>query len=152
MRTIKKFEVRSRRVKVCENPGLYDIAVGSPTLVSEIARQLCLGLSQEVFLVFFLNSQNKVIGYEEVARGMINQCPVDIRLVFRTAIHLGTSSIVVAHNHPSGDIEPSNTDIKLTLRLNKCAKLLGMPLLDHVIVSDLDYYSFNENCIGGFND
>lgn len=150
MKTIKKFEVRSRRVKVCEAPELYDVSIKSPTLVSEIARQLCLGLDQEVFLVFFLASNNKVIGYEEVAKGSIDECPVDPRVIFRIAVHLGVSAIVIAHNHPSGSVEPSPSDIDLTKRIRECGELLRIQVLDHVIVSDLEHYSFAEHFVGGF--
>jgi len=136
MKTIKKFEIRSERVQVSENPEIYQTPISSPDVVSHFAKQLTKGLDEEIFITFLLDIKNKVLGYVEVARGGFDACPVDPRIVFRAAIHLGASGVIVLHNHPSGDPKPSIEDDALTQRLASCSKILGVSLLDHLIIGD----------------
>lgn len=81
-----------------------------------------------------LNTKNKVIGYHLVSIGTLNSSLVHPREVFRPAIIAGANSIILAHNHPSGDTTPSNEDMKLTLRLDEAGKMVGVVVLDHVII------------------
>ena len=142
--TIRNIELKVKRVAVGEGTEPYGASVRSPDDVSRIAQKLIGDDAQERFLVFVLDIRNRVIGYHEAGRGSIDSCPVDIRVVFRTAVALGASSILAAHNHPSGDATPSSDDIILTRRLKEAGELLGIPLLDHVIVTDSGTTSLRE--------
>lgn len=96
---------------------------------------------KETFVVFCLNTKNRIISREIVSVGILNQLILHPREIFRTAIIRNAKSIVVAHNHPSGDLEPSKEDIETTKELKKCGEILGIPLLDHVIVTRERYES-----------
>ena len=100
---------------------------------------------KENFVVFFLNTQNDIIGKEIVSIGTLNTSLVHPREVFRTAIIKNCAAIIVAHNHPSGSLEPSSEDLAVTTRLKESGKLLGIELLDHVIVTKESCNSFREN-------
>lgn len=145
MKTVKNYELRIRRIPVAEEPVGYQTAITDRQTVERLAKTLIGDSAQEVFLAFSLDIKNRVIGYTEVGRGGVDGCAVDLRQIFRMALILGASNIVVAHNHPSGDPTPSSEDKILTKRVAEAAKLLGLPLLDHVIVTnEPESYSFRE--------
>jgi len=144
MKSIKKIELRATRVKVAESCVVYHTTIVGPHAVVRVARSLLKGEDQEVFLVFLLDCRNKISGYSEIARGGIDTCPVDPRVVFRTAIVQGASGIVLAHCHPSGNVSPSSEDLALTTRLVEAGHLLGMPVLDHVIIGQGHWVSLAE--------
>jgi DNA repair protein RadC len=89
---------------------------------------------KEVFVAFFLDSKNRVISREVVSVGTLNMCLVHPREVFRTAISRNANSVIVAHNHPSGDPDPSDEDHKVTDQLVEAGKIVGIEVLDHVVV------------------
>jgi DNA repair protein RadC len=91
-------------------------------------------VDREHFVVLHLNSKNKVKKYETVAIGTLNQTLIHPREVFKSAIRENSNSIILVHNHPSGDVSPSDEDIKITDRLMKAGELLCIKVLDHVIV------------------
>ena len=92
------------------------------------------GDSQETFFVLLLDTKNKLIGAPiECLRGLLNQCPVHPREVFREAVRQSAASVILAHNHPSGDPTPSKEDIDITRRLIEAGKILGIRIVDHVI-------------------
>ena len=98
-------------------------------------------LAKEVFKVFLLDSKNAVIASEIISIGTLNQSIVHPREIFKLAIVKSANAIVLAHNHPSGSVEPSQEDIEVTRQLQKAGQLLGIKVLDHVIVSGkLDEY------------
>lgn len=99
---------------------------------------------REQFVVLLLNSRNRVIGVESVAEGTLTGAVVQPRDVFKPALLSHAASILVAHNHPSGDPQPSDEDKEITRKLVKSGEMLGIPLLDHVIIGDGFYYSFQE--------
>lgn len=99
-------------------------------------------LEVEEFWVITLHANKKVIRQERVFRGTVDACPVFPRDVFRSAIRQNASSIIVAHNHPSGDCQPSRTDHVVTEHLYRAGELLGIPLDDHLIIGDRRYWSF----------
>lgn len=101
--------------------------------------------NQEYFLSVFLNGAYKVISHSIVSIGLINQTLVHPREVFVDAIRLRATSIVVAHNHPSGYVDPSSEDIESTNRIKSAGDILGIPMLDHIIFSSKGYYSFKEH-------
>ena len=96
----------------------------------------------EVFRVLFLDSKNRMLCFEDVARGTLTSCLVHPREVFSTAVRLRCASIITIHNHPSGAQEPSKEDIEITRRLREAGKLLGIRLLDHIIIGDRQHFSF----------
>ena len=144
MKSIKNFEIKVKRVAVGEGTEPYGASVRCPDDVSRIAQKLIGDSAQERFIVIHLDIRNRVIGFSEAARGSIDSCPVDMRSVFRTAVAVGASGIVCSHCHPSGNCTPSTDDILLTRRLKEAGELLGIPLLDHVIVSDSGTASLRE--------
>ena len=96
----------------------------------------------EVFRVLFLDSKNRMLCFEDVARGTLTSCLVHPREVFSSAVRLRCASIITMHNHPSGAEEPSKEDIQITRKLRESGKILGIRLLDHVIIGDKQYFSF----------
>ena len=99
---------------------------------------------KEVIVAFYLDTRNKIISREIVSIGTLNTSVVHPREIFRTAIIRNACSIILAHNHPSGNVKPSNEDIEVTRKLKKAGVILGIELLDHLIVSREDYYSFED--------
>ncbi|OGS20814.1 MAG: hypothetical protein A3J83_07820 [Elusimicrobia bacterium RIFOXYA2_FULL_40_6] len=100
---------------------------------------------KEHFVVLYLNARNELLHKEFISIGILNASIVHPREVFAPAIERLASSIIVAHNHPSGDTTPSEDDRKLTKRLIESGKLLGIEVLDHVIVSEREHFSFTSN-------
>lgn len=101
-------------------------------------------LRREVFHVLCFNARNTLLYDARVAEGTMNTCPVDPREVFAAALACRATGIVLAHNHPSGDPEPSLQDVNLTVQLCDAAKLLGIKVLDHVVVGDGSFVSMAE--------
>ncbi len=100
---------------------------------------------KEHFLAFYLNSRNQLIRFETVSIGTLSASLVHPREVFAPAIESTAAALIVAHNHPSGDCAPSPEDKVATRRLKESGELLGIPLLDHLIVSSSRFFSFREN-------
>ena len=102
---------------------------------------------REKFVVLHLNAKNAVISYEVVSIGTLNSSLVHPREVFKAAILSNAGSIILCHNHPSGDTDPSNDDLALTKRLVDAGKLLGIEVLDHVIFANSRFMSLKERNI-----
>lgn len=102
-------------------------------------------LQHEEFWVLCLNAQNRLVSEHCVFVGSLTDTPVHSREVFIPAIARRSAAIIVAHNHPSGDCTPSVADNTVTTQLFKAGKILGIPVLDHIIVGSADYYSYQEN-------
>lgn len=100
---------------------------------------------REEFYMLLLNRNNRVIGWYRVSQGGLNETSVDPKLIFSIALKCLASSIIVAHNHPSGTLTPSTSDKDITERLTLGAKILGMQLLDHLILTKDSYYSIRES-------
>jgi len=120
------------------------LAMRSPEAVWRRLQPRIAGLTQEVFVVIALNGRGAAIEDYEVARGTLCRVDVHPRDVFRPLIRIAAGAGVVAHNHPSGDVEPSLEDIALTVRLREVGVLVGIPIVDHVIVVEDGYRSINE--------
>ena len=97
---------------------------------------------REHFVVLFLDGQHKVCGFYIAGTGTAASCPVTAREVFQPAIIAGALAIIVAHNHPSGDVNPSAEDRSVTRGLVDAGELLGIPVLDHIIIGGADHWSF----------
>ena len=102
------------------------------------------GKQQEYFLCISLNGANEVIEKRVVTIGLLDKSPVHPREVFADVIADRAAAVIFAHNHPSGDLEPSQSDLQLQEQLSEAGKILGIRVLDHVIVSRKGYYSFQE--------
>ena len=100
---------------------------------------------QEHFLSVSVNGANEVMNVRVVSMGLVNKTPVHPREVFADIIAERASAVIVAHNHPSGDLTPSAEDIKITRQLKEAAVILGLSVLDHIIFSAKGYYSFAEH-------
>jgi len=112
-----------------------------PEEVAEIFRSIQkseneIDRMKEKFWVVGLDTRKRIVYVELVAMGTLNACLVQVREVYRFAIGKAVSDIIVVHNHPSGDPEPSQDDIAITKRLYDAGKILGIELLDHIIVTD----------------
>ncbi|MGB1241423.1 MAG: RadC family protein [Chitinophagales bacterium] len=99
-------------------------------------------LPHEEFWVIFLNRGNKITSTERVSVGGVAGTVADIKLIFKRAMEHTSSGIILAHNHPSGSIQPSKADIILTKKMVEGGKILDVNVLDHIIVTDMGYYSF----------
>lgn len=101
-------------------------------------------LDREHFLVLYMDSKNRIIKKETVAIGTLNACLVHPREVFKNAIINSANAIIVVHNHPSGDSQPSDQDTEITKNLQKAGKIIGINVLDHIIIGEDNYYGFAE--------
>lgn len=99
-------------------------------------------LQHEEFWILYLNNANKVIRKSQLSKGGITGTLVDIRLVLREALELGAVAIILAHNHPSGALKPSEADKAITRKLKVAAEVLDIKVLDHLIVTDKTFFSF----------
>jgi DNA repair protein RadC len=97
---------------------------------------------QEQFVVLYLNRANRVLAAYEVSRGGLTGTVADPRLILSTALKLASVGILVSHNHPSGSLKPSHADIQLTEKIKEGGKLLDIQLVDHLILTPDEYYSF----------
>lgn len=111
-------------------------AISSPADVYDILNAYMHGLDRENFVVLLLDTKNKVIGLNTVSVGTLNSALVHPREVFKPAILSNAASVILGHNHPSGDTTPSKQDIEITHNLVKAGDLLNIAVLDHVIIGD----------------
>lgn len=101
-------------------------------------------LTQEHFMVFYLNAKNEIIKKETIFIGTLNQSIAHPREIFHLAVRYSASRLIIVHNHPSGNPEPSDQDEIFTERLVSCGKMMGIEILDHIIVGESGYVSFRE--------
>ncbi len=118
--------------------------ITSPKEFFELFRPLFLEQPCEIFLVAWLSSSNRIISFEKITQGTLNSSVVDPRSVFKGAIVSNAVSIIVAHNHPSYNPEPSSEDITITRKLVECGKILAIPVFDHIIFAGDQFTSFVE--------
>lgn len=112
-------------------------------VVPEVAKYVTR--KQEHFIIVALNGAHEIIGHKVVTIGLVNRTLVHPREVFRYAIVKNATAIVLVHNHPSGNLEPSEDDDAITRRLVESGQVLGIPVLDHVIIANTGYFSYLEN-------
>ena len=120
------------------------IRIDAPEVVFGHLEPRLRDLKQEVFLVLTLSSSNRLIRIVELTRGILNSALVHPREVFREALTDAAAGILVVHNHPSGDTQPSGEDRQITRRLVEAGELMNIPVLDHIIIGGGGYYSFRE--------
>ncbi len=119
-------------------------AFSSPTAVKEYLRAKLAGFEHEVFAVLFLDTQDRLIEYAEMFRGTIDSASVNPRELVKEALRLNAAAVIVSHNHPSGNSEPSGADKALTQRLKESLVLVDVRTLDHIIVAGGNITSFAE--------
>ena len=133
------FELAARSGRARLRQGVH---VRSPQQVYGHFRPRLGQLRQEVFYVLLLDSRNRLMREVEVSRGSLNRSLVHPREVYSPALREAAAAIIVAHNHPSGDPEPSAEDRSVTRRLQRAGEILGIPLLDHVVLGRAGFCSF----------
>lgn len=139
---IAAFEI-SRRAD-SQKKWLFSKKITSPSDIAELFIPLLRDEVKEKFFVICLSSANKVIKYELISIGHLNASVAHPREIFKTAVENNSASIIVLHNHPSGNTEPSNDDILLTKKLVEAGKIMEIPLFDHIIVAGNNYTSLVE--------
>jgi len=112
-----------------------------------IMQNVLSDLPHEEFWVVYLNRKNEILKKENISKGGINGTVADIKIIFKHAIEQLASSIVLFHNHPSGSINPSNEDMKLTKKIKEIGILIDTPVIDHIIIGEKKYYSFADEGI-----
>ena len=110
----------------------------------KIFSQYLSDLQTEEFWAIFLDQKNHVIYKTQISKGGISGTLVDVRVIFRIAIEHFATSVVVAHNHPTGNLTPSQPDISITRRIKEAGDLLDIKLLDHLIIGENSFFSFSE--------
>jgi DNA repair protein RadC len=131
-----------RRQDLYDEPVTFEIT--TPRAVVKAIRASIQDKAKEHFKLLLLNTRNRIIGIAAISTGTANASLVHPREVFKAAISHGAASVVLAHNHPSGNPEPSDDDVSLTRRLVEAGRLLGIEVLDHIIVTHKDSISFKE--------
>lgn len=144
-RSVWKYEVRRTRALLAgEALPIYADAVTNADTVAAIFRGIVGEQPREHFLAFYLDAAHHVMGYETIAIGGACSVEVEPAQVFRGALIAGAVRLIIAHNHPSGQAKPSEQDVTLTRKLLDVSKLIGIPVLDHVIVTSDGLHSFCE--------
>jgi DNA repair protein RadC len=138
------FELGRRRN---EGQGIEKVKITSSAVAYQILQRRLSDLPHEEFWVLLLNRANQVVREEYLSKGGIAGTVVDVRLICKSAIVHSASGVVIAHNHPSGQVQPSEQDRSITKKLQDALKLLDVALLDHLIVGDQKYYSFSDEGI-----
>lgn len=133
----------SRRI-LSQSKWFSDQKVTSPQDIADIFIPLLRDDNKERFIVVCLNSSNKIIKHETISIGNLNSSVVHPREIFKVAIDNSSASIILIHNHPSGNPEPSNEDISITKKIVESGKILDIPVFDHLIIAGETYTSFVE--------
>ncbi|RCT55875.1 RadC family protein [Winogradskyella sp. KYW1333] len=116
--------------------------ITSSKTVFETMQPIVGELSHEEFWILYLNNSNKIIKKNQLSKGGITGTLVDVRLVLKTALEYGATSLILCHNHPSGALKPSQADKDITQKLKKGAQSLDIKVLDHLIITEQSYFSF----------
>ncbi|RKR10846.1 DNA repair protein RadC [Flavobacterium sp. 90] len=129
-----------RRRRVEETVEL--VRITSSKLVFEIMQPIIGELPHEEFWVLFLNNSNKIISKSQLSKGGITGTVVDVRLLFKLALETGATGLILCHNHPSGNLIPSEADKQITNKIKIAGESLDVKVLDHLIITETNYYSF----------
>lgn len=129
------------RRMVLRHPNPSDKIASSGDAFQTLKRQLT-GLKHEEFHVLIMDRSNKVLRQIKISSGGVSGTVVDSRLILKPAIELMASGIILAHNHPSGQMRPSEADIRLTKKIRQAAQTMDIAVLDHIIIGDGEYFSF----------
>jgi DNA repair protein RadC len=125
-----------------ETDAVKRVKITASSVVFENMREVMEDLPHEEFWVLLLNRGNQILERVNISKGGVSQTVVDSKIVFKMAIDKLASSIILCHNHPSGNLKPSDADIQLTKKLKEAGRILDLPILDHLIIADNTYFSF----------
>ena len=131
---------RRKSAEIMESP-----KIRSSNDVYSIFNPLLADLTHEEFWLLYLNRSNKILSRHKLSQGGISGTITDVRLIIKKAIELLASSIIICHNHPSGNLDPSEADTRITQKIKEAAGYFDISLLDHIIVTDNGYYSYADN-------
>lgn len=134
-----------RRRRAEESVELHKIT--SSKAVFEIMQPIIGELPHEEFWVLYLNNSNKVIYKSQLSKGGITGTVVDVRLIFKTALEQNAISVILTHNHPSGKLQASDADKEITKKLKVAGEQLDIKVLDHIIITETGYFSFQDEGI-----
>ena len=124
------------------------IQISSSSDLFKVLHPFLGDLQTEEFWAVFLNQSNRIVGKSRLSAGGINQSVVDVRILFKTALEILATGVVIAHNHPSGNLKPSQEDLKITKQISEAGKILNIQMLDHLIITQNSYLSFaDENLL-----
>ena len=121
--------------------------VTSSASVFEFMQPIIGELQHEEFWIIYLNNSNKVIQKNQLSKGGITGTLVDVRLVLKNALEVGATGLILAHNHPSGTLKPSEADKQITNKLKNAAESLDIKVLDHLIITEKAYFSFADETL-----
>jgi DNA repair protein RadC len=123
------------------------VKITSSKAIFELMQPMIGELPHEEFWIIYLNNSNKVISKAQLSKGGITGTLVDVRIVFKTALEVGATALILCHNHPSGTLVPSEADKQITKKLKLAGESLEIKVLDHVIITETSYYSFADEGI-----
>jgi DNA repair protein RadC len=138
---VAALELGRRRISTQQNI----VSIGHSEDIFKLMQGILLDLVHEEFWVLYLNRANKIIRKFKLSQGGISGTVIDVRLVLKAALENNASSIILCHNHPSGNTSPSEADKKITHKLKEAASLLDIQVLDHIIIGENKYFSFADN-------
>lgn len=121
--------------------------ITSSKIIFEIMQPIIGELPHEEFWIIYMNNSNKVISKSQLSKGGITGTLVDVRIVFKTALEIGATALILCHNHPSGTLIPSDADKQITRKLKLAGDSLEIKVLDHLIVTETGYFSFADEGI-----
>lgn len=149
--TIEQRKKVERAKKLCESVlkesgAQYSGEMNEPFLAA-MSFWASIGLEErEVFSVLFLDNQNRLLKSDNLFYGTVNQTNIYIREIIKAALLCNAAAIIIGHNHPSGNVEPSDADCVMTNKVRQACELMDIRFLDHIIVGHKAYYSFESNC------
>ena len=139
------YKVEFMKCKLVKEKNCTYTRIQTPDDAAQILIDLGLDEAAEEYVYLLcLNCRGRINAVHEVAHGSLSECPMSSKAIFSRALLNGSASIIVAHNHPSGDPTPSDDDLRITRRLMECGDLLGIRVLDHIIIGDGVYSSLKE--------
>ena len=138
-----------RLTQICTQPIIIgaNVHINSPKDVASLLTPILGNLDREHFCILMLNTKNICIGFETISIGSLNSAIISPRELFKIAIKKSCCSLIISHNHPSGNPQPSREDISLTERLIECGKFLSIEVLDHILICKDSFISFKEQGI-----
>jgi DNA repair protein RadC len=122
-------------------------AINSSRTVFEVMQPIVGQLPHEEFWIVYLNNSNRILQKKQLSKGGITGTLVDVRLVLKNALEVGATGIILVHNHPSGTLVPSTADQQITQKLKNAAESIDIKVLDHLIITEMSYFSFADENI-----
>ncbi len=149
---VKAIQIRciaelSRRIAQAKIGAEDELVYDSPEVIGSYYMEEMRHENQEIVIVLCLSSKGRLLGKKLVSRGSINAAILDPREIYKEALSRRAASIILLHNHPSGDPSPSSEDIEITNRIAQAGELIGIPLLDHLVIGDRAFVSMRQSHI-----